>query len=729
MAKLFNRAKVNTATAGTGTMTLGAAVSNAFCTFAEAGVANSDVVAYVIEDGTNFEIGIGTYTSAGTTLSRDTVRLSKIGGTSGTTKLTLSGSAVVYLCPAKEDLISRSDPLSWTLQTSKTIGNGNPLGLTESISASGVIGMPSNGWVGRVNLSGDGSFGSTKTYEVNKVTYDLTATSGIFYNPANVPMLNDSERYFYVNNFALVSDNQLVLNGTFSSCTPTVVAQAVTAVTVSPSLTGYSASQTVGWTAYLSGSIYAQGTVTATAGGVIDTTQFASATGLPTAAIFTSTPLILVQKPNATNNNAVLDVGPQLKLTRLTSGVYPAAGSYLGEIVFEGTTGTGSTITGVGTYAGIFAEVVDPTFGTSSATLHFAIGNANAAKAKLTPAAWTPGSNDLIALGTATVSWSDLWLANGAVISWNNSDCVISHGTNTLAFTGGGLGYQFDSLIIPTANDGAPIGSASAQWSDLFLAEGGVINWDNGDVTVTQSGNSLTVAGGNLIAEGTATNDNAATGQIGEFLSSTTTNMTATVTISNASPGIVTWASHGLNIGSAVNFTTTGGLPTGLSVGTTYYVSSQNFAAGSFAVSTTVANAIAGTSINTSSAGSGVHTGISTTLLTSGASADVTGISLTAGDWDVTGIIHLLGNAATTFTNGFACISGTSATLSNTAANATQIWGNGNALFSSATYVSMPPITRRISIAVTTTFFLVAMPVFGTNTCAAIGYIQARRAR
>ena len=104
MAKLFSRAKVNTATAGTGTITLGAAYSNAFCTFAEAGVANSDVVAYVIEDGSDFEIGIGTYTSAGTTLSRDTVRLSKIGGTAGTTKLTLSGSAVVFLSPAKEDL-------------------------------------------------------------------------------------------------------------------------------------------------------------------------------------------------------------------------------------------------------------------------------------------------------------------------------------------------------------------------------------------------------------------------------------------------------------------------------------------------------------------------------------------------------------------------------------------------------------------------------------------------
>lgn len=104
MGKLFNRAKAVTATTGTGTITLGAAFSNAFCTFAEAGVANADKVTYVIEDGTDFEIGIGTYTSAGTTLSRDTVRISKIAGTAGTSKISLSGTANVYLSPSKEDL-------------------------------------------------------------------------------------------------------------------------------------------------------------------------------------------------------------------------------------------------------------------------------------------------------------------------------------------------------------------------------------------------------------------------------------------------------------------------------------------------------------------------------------------------------------------------------------------------------------------------------------------------
>ena len=94
---------MTTATTGTGTITLGSAKAG-YLSFAEAGIANSDTVNYVIVDGDNFEMGIGTYTSAGTTLSRDTVVVSKISGVSGTTKLTLSGSAEAFLSPGAADI-------------------------------------------------------------------------------------------------------------------------------------------------------------------------------------------------------------------------------------------------------------------------------------------------------------------------------------------------------------------------------------------------------------------------------------------------------------------------------------------------------------------------------------------------------------------------------------------------------------------------------------------------
>jgi hypothetical protein len=106
MTALYNRARMSTVTTGTGTVTLGSALAG-FGTFAEAGAQNADVVSYTIEDGTDFEIGTGTYTSSGTTLSRDTVIFSKISGTAGTSKIDLSGAATVFITGLAEDFARR----------------------------------------------------------------------------------------------------------------------------------------------------------------------------------------------------------------------------------------------------------------------------------------------------------------------------------------------------------------------------------------------------------------------------------------------------------------------------------------------------------------------------------------------------------------------------------------------------------------------------------------------
>lgn len=76
-----------------------------------------------------------------------------------------------------------------------------------------------------------------------------------------------------------------------------------------------------------------------------------------------------------------------------------------------------------------------------------------------------------------------------------------------------------------------------------------------------------------------------------------------TVTVTIASPGVVTWTAHGMANGDAVVFRTTGALPTGLLPNTKYYISSV--ATNTFRVSATSG----GTAINTSGSQSGVHTG------------------------------------------------------------------------------------------------------------------------
>ena len=67
---LRDRVKETTATAGTGTYTLAGAVTG-FETFASVG--NGNTTYYGCSDGTDFEVGIGTYTASGTTLARTAI--------------------------------------------------------------------------------------------------------------------------------------------------------------------------------------------------------------------------------------------------------------------------------------------------------------------------------------------------------------------------------------------------------------------------------------------------------------------------------------------------------------------------------------------------------------------------------------------------------------------------------------------------------------------------------
>lgn len=75
------------------------------------------------------------------------------------------------------------------------------------------------------------------------------------------------------------------------------------------------------------------------------------------------------------------------------------------------------------------------------------------------------------------------------------------------------------------------------------------------------------------------------------------------VTITIASPGVISWTAHGKVAGDKVHFTTTGALPTGLTVNTDYFVIAAGLAADSFRVSTSRG----GGAVNTSGAQSGVH--------------------------------------------------------------------------------------------------------------------------
>lgn len=200
------------------------------------------------------------------------------------------------------------------------------------------------------------------------------------------------------------------------------------------------------------------------------------------------------------------------------------------------------------------------------------------------PGALLPASNDGGAIGSATLSFSDLFLADGAVINFNNGNYTITHSAGNIAFASAGGNVTFTTTgtngarkvfdfngvnsspaandevygsylltsstpaqvefgrlslrattvtasseesqfrflvrsagslttkliltgtaLTPGANDATALGTASTSFSDAFLASGAVINFANGNFTITHSSATLTIGEAMNLAFGTTT--------------------------------------------------------------------------------------------------------------------------------------------------------------------------------------------------------------------------------
>ncbi len=115
--------------------------------------------------------------------------------------------------------------------------------------------------------------------------------------------------------------------------------------------------------------------------------------------------------------------------------------------------------------------------------------------------------------------------------------------------------------------------------------------------------------------------------------------------------------------------------------------------------------------------------------LTSGAAANITSISLPAGDWDVSGFVAYLPANTTNWTLLTSDNSTTSATVSSNSPSIASLFISGGSVGDGSNFTTLTTPARRISVNTTTTVYLVGRASFSVSTLSAWGGIIARLRR
>ena len=169
-----DRVKETTTTTGTGTYTLGGAVTG-FETFT-ANLSNADTTYYACTDNTDFEVGLGTFTSSGTTLARTTILASS---NSNNAVDWSSGTRTIFMTyPADKAVFQdASGNINGTFVGNIT-GNvtGNTSGTAATVTGAAQSNITSVGTLSSLTTSGDITVGDDLT--VNGGQIDLRSNSG-----------------------------------------------------------------------------------------------------------------------------------------------------------------------------------------------------------------------------------------------------------------------------------------------------------------------------------------------------------------------------------------------------------------------------------------------------------------------------------------------------------------------------------------------------------------------
>ncbi len=216
---------------------------------------------------------------------------------------------------------------------------------------------------------------------------------------------------------------------------------------------------------------------------------------------------------------------------------------------------------------------------------------------------------------------------------WTTFITLTSNNTPTCTITGATI----TGALLQTSTDGGALGSGTVMWSDLFLASGGTINFNNGDVVLTHSTGILTLTTGTLAL---GANNLTMSGSIGVTGTRVTKGWFTDLEVTNAIAGSVTGNAGSATYASATTITddtttvatmyplwvttNTGNLPTKVSSTKLFFVPSTGIL-----TATGFSGALTGNVTGNVSGSSGSCTGNAATVTTN---ANLTGVITSVGN-------------------------------------------------------------------------------------------------
>lgn len=207
----------------------------------------------------------------------------------------------------------------------------------------------------------------------------------------------------------------------------------------------------------------------------------------------------------ATYNNVRFPNFDSFVITNITGGTALAltgmSNAGLGVFSIQAVTGVGMTFTncfniGAGNYSIIECSSHGIEFVSGNSAIDIPSGYIDTVggdAVKLT------ATSDGISLDMITTLNHTGYAVNIAAATCDNNKIgfITDDGTGSGKISNSGTGITIASNL-PEISDGFALGSGTKMWSDLFLANGGLINWNNGDATLGLVGGVLTAPGLNV---------------------------------------------------------------------------------------------------------------------------------------------------------------------------------------------------------------------------------------